>query len=113
MALSITQHTAQFSSAAQLQPEDLAQIAAQGYKTVINNRPDGEGGAEQPTSAQIEKAATQAGLAYHYLPVVSGQMTEEQVQQMEKILANAKFPVLGFCRSGTRATNLWKMATGA
>ena len=27
-------------------------LAAQGYKAIINNRPDGEGGPQQPTSAQ-------------------------------------------------------------
>lgn len=32
-----------FSATGQIQPADMAEIAAQGFKTVINNRPDGEG----------------------------------------------------------------------
>ncbi|MEX2409088.1 MAG: sulfur transferase domain-containing protein, partial [Rhodovibrionaceae bacterium] len=51
-----------FSAAGQLQPEDMAEAAAQGFKTVINNRPDGEGGPEQPSSEACRAAAEAAGL---------------------------------------------------
>jgi hypothetical protein len=37
-------------------------IAATGFRGVINNRPDFEGGADQPTSVQLEAAAKNAGL---------------------------------------------------
>ena len=46
MAVAPTRHNDAFSTAPQISTEDLAQIAAMGFKTVINNRPDGEGGAE-------------------------------------------------------------------
>ena len=48
--------------AGQIGPEHLVQVVEKGFKSVINNRPDMEGGAEQPTSAQIEEAARVAGL---------------------------------------------------
>ena len=48
-------------TSAQLQPEDMAQVAAAGFRSVVNNRPDFEGGPDQPTSAAIEAAAVAAG----------------------------------------------------
>jgi uncharacterized protein (TIGR01244 family) len=109
MTISITQHTAQFATAPQISPHDMAAIAAHGFGTVINNRPDFEGGPEQPTSQAMAKAAQAAGLAYHYIPVVSGQITPEQVAEFAAKVRAAKGPVLAFCRSGARSTNLWHM----
>ena len=54
--------------AGQITPEQVAQVAEKGFKSIINNRPDMEGGAEQPTSAQIEDAARNAGLDYVFQP---------------------------------------------
>ena len=87
----------------------MAALAAHGIRTVINNRPDGEGGPDQPLSAAIEAAARAAGMDYHYIPVISGQVTTEQVHAMAEAVAAAKAPVLAFCRSGARSTNLWAM----
>jgi uncharacterized protein (TIGR01244 family) len=109
MTLTVTQHTAHFATAPQISPQDMAAIAAHGFRTVINNRPDLEGGAEQPTSEAMAQAAKDAGLTYHYLPVISGQITPEQVAQFAATLASAQGPVLAFCRSGARSTNLWHM----
>ena len=110
MSISISQHTEQFATAPQISPQDMAAISAHGFHTVINNRPDGEGGSEQPSSAAMAQAAQAAGLAYHYLPVISGQITHEQVQQFAALLKAAPGPVLAFCRSGVRSTNIWSMA---
>ena len=107
--MQVTQHTANFSTAPQLAPEHMAPIAAHGFKTVINNRPDSEGGPDQPTSAQMQTAAEAAGLTYHYLPVISGSITPEQVQHMADLVKAAPGPVLAFCRSGARSTQLWMM----
>ena len=52
----------------QINPEDVAAIKAQGFVAIINNRPDGES-PDQAPSAVIEKAAHDAGLAYHYIPL--------------------------------------------
>ncbi len=112
MAVSPTRHNDAFSTAPQISPQDLAQLAAMGYKTVINNRPDAEGGAEQPTSAQVQAAAAQAGLVYAHLPVISGQITEAQARQFAELLAKCPKPVLAFCRSGARSQNLYRLAIG-
>ena len=54
--------TPQFAVSPQLAPQDLEQAVAQGFKTVINNRPDFEVGPEQPTSAQMKAAAEALGV---------------------------------------------------
>src|SRR4051812_103648 len=87
----------------QIAPEDVAALAASGVRTIINNRPDGEEPG-QPTSAEIEAAATAAGLSYRHIPVVGG-FSEAQVEAMADALDAG--PVLAFCRSGTRSTYLW------
>ena len=97
-------------AAPQLQPEQLASIAEAGFKSIINNRPDMEGGADQPTSAQIEAAAKAAGLSYAYLPVVPGQQTPAQIAECAKLLQTLPQPVLMFCRSGARSTQLYYQA---
>lgn len=110
MSIQITRQSEHFATAPQVAAEDMQDIARQGYRTVINNRPDGEGGAEQPTSASLEQAAIQAGLTYIHQPVISGQLTPEQAAEFGAHLAAAPQPVLAFCRTGTRATNLYRMA---
>jgi uncharacterized protein (TIGR01244 family) len=101
------------AAAGQIAPADVAAIAAHGFKTVVNNRPDGEGGADQPTSAQIQQAAEAAGLQYVHLPVVSGQLTPGQVEQMAGVLQSAPAPVFAFCRSGARTEHLFRLASQA
>lgn len=96
-----------FAVSPQLSVSDFAWVAAQGFKTVINNRPDGEGGGEQPTSADLERAAKAAGLHYVYLPVVSGAISAEQVQAMRDVLASCLVPTLAFCRSGARSAQMF------
>jgi len=109
MSISVSQHTEHFATAPQISPQDMAAIAAHGFHTVINNRPDGEGGPDQPTSQAMAQAARAAGLAYHYLPVISGQITPEQVAEFTRLVSAAPGPVLAFCRSGARSTNIWHM----
>ena len=110
MSLPITCHNNQFGTLGQIDPSHLAQIAQQGYKSVINNRPDGEGGPDQPKSADIQAEAEKLGLNYAYLPVISGSITPEQVIEMARLLKTLPGPVLAFCRSGARSTNLYQLA---
>ena len=97
------------SVAPQIRPEDLAEVAAQGFNTVINNRPDGEA-SDQPAAAEIEAAARAAGLAYYFVPAISGQLTPENVADFHRTIEAAKAPVLAFCRSGTRSATLWALS---
>ena len=110
MSLPITCHNAQFGTLGQIDPSHLAQIAKQGYKSVINNRPDFEEGPHQPTNASIAAEAEKLGLNYVYLPVVPGAFTPAEVQEMARLLKTLPEPILAFCRSGARSTNLYHLA---
>ena len=110
MPLQIISLTPDFAVSPQLATTDFSALAQQGFKTIINNRPDGEGGGAQPSSPEMDRAATAAGLHYVYLPVVSGSITPEQVQAMHKILITAPKPALAFCRSGARSAQLFGLA---
>ena len=96
--------------AGQIIPEQVAQVAEKGFKSIINNRPDMEGGAEQPTSAQIEDAARAAGIDYVFQPVVAGQITEIDVRTFANHFNELPKPVLMFCRTCNRSNNLYELA---
>lgn len=106
---SIKRITPFFSVAPQIQVEDLATIAAAGFQTLVNNRPDGEGEG-QPSSEAMARAAAEHGLRYHYLPVQSGNIRDENVTDFAELLSTARGPVLAFCRTGTRSTSLWALS---
>lgn len=99
--------TDDYSVAPQIAPEDMALAAEQGFSLVINNRPDGEA-AGQPPSAVMEAAAWAAGLDYLYNPV-RGAPNPDNVRAQAAAIAQAKGPVLAFCRSGTRSIVTWSL----
>jgi uncharacterized protein (TIGR01244 family) len=90
----------------QITADKVNDIAAAGYKVLINNRPDGEEGG-QPASSDIARAAEAAGLEYHYLPITAMTFPGPNFDHMSDLLDDAARPVLAFCRTGTRCTNLW------
>lgn len=97
-------------AAPQLTPEAMAAAAEAGFKSVMNNRPDMEGGPEQPVSAAIEAAAKAAGLAYAYLPVQGGYQSPEEIARCAELLKTLPRPLLMFCRSGARSSRLYMQA---
>jgi uncharacterized protein (TIGR01244 family) len=97
----------------QLDPSAMAWAAQAGFKSVINNRPDFEGGPAQPTSATMQEAARAAGLRYAFLPVQPAVQTPDEIAQFATLLAELPKPILAFCRSGTRSGKLYRAATGS
>ena len=110
MDLPATRLNAEIATAPQLGPQAMAAAAAAGFRSVINNRPDFEGGVEQPTSAVMEAAARAAGLEYVHLPVSGAFQTPEQAQAMAELMERLPKPVLAFCRSGARSGRLYQRA---
>ncbi|WOE30462.1 MULTISPECIES: beta-lactamase hydrolase domain-containing protein [unclassified Acinetobacter] len=100
----------QVGFAGQIGPEHISQIVDKGFKSIINNRPDMEGGPDQPTSSQIETAAREAHLDYVYQPVVAGQISEIDVRTFANHFNELPKPVLMFCRTGNRSNNLYQLA---
>jgi len=96
--------------APQLQPEAMAEAARAGFRSVVNNRPDYEEGAGQPTSAMIEAAALAAGLQYRHLPVNGAYQSPEEIKAFAELCKELPRPLLLFCRSGARSTRLYQAA---
>lgn len=112
MTLQAQRLTADIAVAGQLEPSAMAEAAALGFKSVINNRPDFEGGPMQPTSASIEAAARAAGLSYAALPVSPSIQSDDDIARFAALLAQMPKPILAFCRSGARSGRLVRAALG-
>jgi uncharacterized protein (TIGR01244 family) len=110
MSLPLTYIAADFATSAQLAPEQMAEVAAAGFRSVVNNRPDFEGGAQQPSDRALRPAAEAAGLTYAFFPVVSGNITMDEVAQFASLLDELPRPIVAFCRSGGRSASLYRAA---
>ncbi|PBB35719.1 TIGR01244 family sulfur transferase [Mesorhizobium sp. WSM3868] len=95
-----------YSVSGQIQPEDIVAIKDAGFKSIICNRPDDEQPG-QPSADSVKAAAEAAGLAFRYIPVISGQLTMDNVEDQAEALDDLEGPVFAYCRSGARCTNLY------
>lgn len=98
-----------YAVAPQIDGDDFADIAAAGYKLVINNRPDGES-FDQMSSETAKTGAEANGLAYAFVPV-SGAPTMDAVDVTAKLIQGTDAPIFAYCRSGTRSVTLWTLAS--
>jgi uncharacterized protein (TIGR01244 family) len=92
----------------QITADQVPQVAAAGFRTIVCTRPDHEEPG-QPTYDEIAAAAGAAGLVAVHIPV-SGWIGEEQVAEMQAVLADLPGPVYSYCRSGARSANLYQAA---
>lgn len=81
----------------------LEYLAAEGYKTILSTRGEGEVGWD-------EKAAVEAlGMRFVHIPmnkpVVA--ITDEQVEQFDEAMAQAEHPMVLHYGSGNRVSGLW------
>jgi len=97
------------SVAPQPTPDDFADIARAGFKSIINNRPDGEEPGQLP-HAEAQKIAQAHGLNYVYIPVTSATLGPDAVEAFTRAVDELPGPVLAHCRSGTRCTVLWALS---
>lgn len=93
----------------QIAPEDIPEIAAQGFTTVICNRPDAENPVELQAGA-IRAAAEAAGLRFVENPMAGGGLTMAHIDAQRAAIDEADGPVLAYCASGNRSTILWALA---
>ena len=105
--MEIRQLTEDFAVAPQISVEHVRPIAEAGFKSLICNRPDTEDGAID--HALIGAAAKEAGLTFRFIPVVSGAITRDNVDDMGAALDDLPRPVLAYCRSGARCQNLFML----
>jgi sulfide:quinone oxidoreductase len=101
--------TVELSVAPQIAITDVRAIAEAGFRSIVCNRPDGEG-PDQPGYVEFERAAAQHGLQARYLPAESGKVTDEQGRAFAALMAELPKPVLAFCRTGMRSTTMWALS---
>lgn len=93
----------------QVQVDEIAELAAQGCRMLINNRPDGEA-FDQPLSDDLRAEAERHGMGYVHIPVVPGQASDADARAFGEAVREFNGPVVAFCRTGGRAATLHKMA---
>jgi uncharacterized protein (TIGR01244 family) len=101
--------TPEFAVAPQIQPNDIETIKNLGYVAIINNRPDDET-PDQPATGSLAKMASEAGLQYYDIPIRSGTLSAEAIDETRNTINSIDGPVFAFCRSGTRSITLWALA---
>ena len=103
------QLTPRISVRPQVELAEVGELAARGVKGIVSARPDGEEPG-QPTSAELAAEAARHGIAYTHIPVVPGQATADDGAKFAEALRQCDGKVVGFCRTGARATGLWELA---
>ena len=101
--------TNELAVAGQVNPSDIPGLAAQGIRAIICNRPDGEA-PDQPSYAEMEKAAAANGIKIAYQPVVMTAISDADAEAFGKLLDELPQPVLIYCRSGMRSATLWALS---
>lgn len=106
----IVQLEADIAAAPQLAEADFADVAARGFRSVVNIRPDGEA-ADQLPNAHAKRTAERHGLAFRHLPVMSLNVTDDEaVDDFARLMDDLPGPILFYCGSATRCTTLWTQA---
>jgi sulfide:quinone oxidoreductase len=101
--------TSGLSVSPQVAITEMQAVKDRGFRSIICNRPDGEG-ADQPTFDEIAAAAKEYGLETRYLPIVAGKVSDEDATAFGNALTDLPGPVLAYCRTGTRSATLWSLA---
>ena len=104
----LTRLDANFSASPQINAEDLADIKAAGFKSIICNRPDSEDGGIHPNHNLLEEAEKKLGLEFAYLPIVPGQINDTNIASFKTMIANLPGPTVGYCRLGIRSKTLYE-----
>ena len=104
--MSMYQLTDTLSVSAQITPQHIPQLAAQGFTAVVCNRPDGESPA-QASMEVIEVACHSAGLLFVRYPVTAINVPGPDLDGLGALFDDPNQVVLAYCRTGTRCANLW------
>jgi uncharacterized protein (TIGR01244 family) len=96
----------EYAVSPQISVEDVDQLHALGYKSIVCHRPDDEDPG-QPDFALIAARAKALGMETAHIPV-SGPPSPEAVRAMVDALDELPKPMLGYCRSGNRSTIIYQ-----
>src|SRR5262245_19461452 len=102
--------TPQFEVTGALRPEDFAEVASQGFRSILSNLPDGES-SQHPTSAEQARLAASANLGFRHVPATKSEVLSDRVVgAVGEALKGLDAPVLAHCASGPRSAIAWAAA---
>ena len=104
--------TPNVTALAQPSVDEISKLADRGYRSIISSRPENET-EDQPQWPDLKAAAAAHGMDAVQIPVVMGQISDEQVNAFRESLERLPKPIAVFCRSGTRAALMWALANQA
>ena len=96
------------SVSSQIYATHVERLAYLGFKTIINNRPDNETD-DQPLVEELAEMAARYDIEFINIPVIPGELTEQNVKEFGDAMSRVTGPVLAYCRSGMRSTSLWAL----
>ena len=89
--------------------EDFAEAAADGFKSIINNRAETDNNL-LITPVQEATLAAQHGLEYRHIPMTSGTISVKAAAEFAKALDELPKPVLAHCGGAARSATLWALS---
>ena len=93
----------------QILPEDAATLAAEGFDTVICNRPDAEVPPDVAADA-IRAAVEAAGMRFVDNPLSPGALSAGIIDTQRAAIDASQGKVFAYCASGNRSSILWALA---
>lgn len=97
----------QFSAAGQITPEELQQVAKEGFRSILNLRSSQETGFQ----ADEHDKALAAGLDYANIPLNPSEPNQELVDKAIREIEDLPKPILVHCAAGARASAIALIAT--
>lgn len=102
----VTKVSEQLSVSSQPSVEDIRSLLENGFKTLINNRPDGEEPRQPGTKAEGQEAK-HCNLSYAFIPITGATITEADVRAFQRAVDQSEGPVFAHCKTGTRSLTLY------
>ena len=107
--MDVREITDAISVSGQISAKDVEELKNLGFRSIICNRPNGEGG-DQASFEEIAVAAKKHGLEALYMPVVPGKVVDEDAALFLRAMTELPGPTLAYCRTGTRSATLWSLS---
>ena len=105
--MNLTPLSDHFFVAGQIMPAQMSQLKAEGFGTIIRNRPDGEE-PQQPSASDVQASAEAAGLKFFFVPFNPSNPDPNMVNDFAAAVSEAaEGKILAYCRSGNRSSRLW------